>query len=127
MSILDEFEDKVPDYAPFHRKAVGGRQPFPRRTHEKSKTKAYRAWGQALERCNNPDSPRYKDWGGRGIRVFFKSFEEFYAEIGDPPTPQHSVDRIDNDGHYAPGNVRWATAKEQRANQRRTRLKQAAA
>lgn len=59
----------------------------------------------------------YKNYGGRGIRVEFASFEEFLAEVGPKP-PGTSIDRIDNDGNYAPGNVRWATRSQQDHNKR---------
>lgn len=72
----------------------------------------------AQARCINPKNPGFKHYGARGIRFLFESFEQFFAEIGPRPTPQHSLDRKDNDGHYAPGNVRWATRREQRLNQR---------
>jgi len=66
----------------------------------------------AKGRCSS-NHPRY---GGRGIEFRFKSFAEFFAELGPRPSPEHSIDRLDNDGHYEPGNVRWATRKEQARN-----------
>ena len=67
------------------------------------------------QRCTNSNHPTWKHYGGRGIKVEFPSFEAFLAHVGPRPTPQHSIDRYpDNDGPYAAGNVRWATAKEQR-------------
>jgi hypothetical protein len=78
------------------------------------------AYRNAKHRCENRANVRYKHYGGRGIEFRFKSFDEFFTELGPRPTPKHSVDRFpNNDGHYEPGNVRWATPKEQRANQRR--------
>jgi hypothetical protein len=73
-------------------------------------------------RCENPENPRYKDYGGRGITVFnvwSNSFEIWHAYMGDPPSPKNSIDRIDNNKGYEPGNVRWATNKEQCNNTRR--------
>ena len=81
----------------------------------------YKIWVNMKQRCYNPKHPRYADWGGRGIKVadrWLTSFETFAREVGDRPSPQHSLDRIDNNGGYGPMNVRWATKKEQRANQR---------
>jgi hypothetical protein len=77
-----------------------------------------RAFYSAKNRCTNPKHPRFADYGGRGIEFRFGSFEEFFAELGSKPTRNHSVDRINNDGHYEKGNVRWATRKEQVANRR---------
>jgi hypothetical protein len=82
-------------------------------------TSEYRAWMHARERCNNPNEKTYSYYGGRGIKFLFETFDQFFSELGFKPSPQHSIDRINNDGNYAPGNVRWATKKEQRANQRR--------
>jgi hypothetical protein len=73
-----------------------------------------------LTRCFNPNNSSYDDYGGRGITVCeeWLSFENFYADMGDPP-PGLSLDRIDNDGPYAPWNCRWADRITQNSNQRR--------
>lgn len=77
------------------------------------------------QRCTNPNRRGYNNYGGRGIKCLFSSFKEFINHIGPRPSPQHSVDRIDTNGHYAPGNVRWATSKEQNRNRRNLKLSQA--
>lgn len=74
-------------------------------------------------RCNEVSNAYYKDYGGRGIRVcsaWQNSFVQFLADVGERPSAQHSLDRIIVDGNYEPGNVRWATAREQVANRRNT-------
>jgi hypothetical protein len=81
----------------------------------------YRAWTAAKQRCFNAGHPRYPDWGGRGIRMceaWTNSFEAFFADMGRRPSEKHSLDRIDVNGHYEPGNCRWADAATQRANRR---------
>lgn len=78
----------------------------------------YRVWIAMLGRCSNPNYTNWINYGGRGIQVRFDSFWEFYEEVGPRPNRHHSIDRINNDAHYEPGNVRWATAKEQANNQR---------
>jgi hypothetical protein len=81
-------------------------------------TKEYNAFCSAKARCENPKHHAWKDYGGRGILFLFGSFPEFLKELGPAPTRIHSIDRINNDGHYEPGNVKWSTAKEQAFNRR---------
>src|SRR5574337_144116 len=87
------------------------------RTHGLTDTPEHRAWRNARHRCTNRNSHRWARYGGRGIKFLFESFEQFFAEVGPRPSPKHSLDRPDNDGDYRPGNVRSATAKEQRLKQ----------
>jgi hypothetical protein len=86
--------------------------------HGMSHSPEYACYMSAKNRCTNTLSSGWKDYGGRGIEFRFTSFEEFFAELGPKPSPEHSIDRKDNDGHYEPGNVRWATQTEQMRNQR---------
>ncbi len=82
-------------------------------------TVEYCAYANAKRRCNtDPEFPCFSSYYGRGIRFEFKNFEEFYAELGPRPSPEHSVDRIDPTGNYCKGNVRWATRDVQMANRR---------
>lgn len=73
-----------------------------------------------LTRCTNPKSQDWENYGGRGIRVCerWQDFKKFLADMGRKPSASHSIDRIDVNGNYEPSNCRWATPKEQRANQR---------
>jgi hypothetical protein len=84
-------------------------------------TREVQAYWSAKSRCVNPNNRSWKNYGGRGIKFLFASFFAFYVELGDKPTPKHlySLDRIDNDGNYEVGNVRWATKSQQQANRRR--------
>jgi hypothetical protein len=94
--------------------------------HGMTGTPEHDAYISARYRCMNPCSDAWEDYGGRGIKFLFASFEQFFAELGPRPAgvdargkALYSLDRIDNDGNYEPGNVRWATREEQRANQGR--------
>ena len=80
----------------------------------------YERWAGMIQRCTNPNHLRYADYGGRGITVCerWRDFANFLVDVGDCPSGM-SLDRIDNDGNYEPGNCRWATPSEQRINQRR--------
>jgi hypothetical protein len=93
--------------------------PYPRRKISGiSKDSAYGCWENMIQRCTNPRSTKYYNYGGRGIKVSpeFLTFDNFIKHIGPRPSAGYSIDRIDNDGNYEPGNVRWATYVEQRAN-----------
>lgn len=84
----------------------------------------YVVWQGMKRRCTDPNNKRYKDYGGRGIRVcaeWLHSFEAFLAHAGKRPSMEHTIDRINNDGHYEPGNVRWVTRAEQNRNKRRSK------
>jgi hypothetical protein len=77
-----------------------------------------------LDRCRNPNNPSYDNYGRRGITFCedYRSFENFYADVLDPP-PGLTLDRVDNDGNYVPSNVRWADRLVQRTNQRPRKAK----
>jgi hypothetical protein len=69
-------------------------------------------------RCQNSKDSSYKNYGGRGIKMLICSYAEFIKEVGRRPGKNWSIDRIDNDGNYEIGNIRWATIHEQRRNRR---------
>lgn len=90
-------------------------------THGKSRTKVYNTWCNIKERCYNPRTPQYFNYGGVGIAMhesFKNDFQTFYTEVGDPPsdTSEWSIDRINHTKDYEPGNLRWATAVQQSQN-----------
>jgi hypothetical protein len=78
-----------------------------------------------IARCTNPNDPSYRNYGGRGIHVYpewLDDYAAFLEHVGRRPTPRHSLDRINNEGHYEPGNLRWATLRQQARNRRSNRL-----
>lgn len=81
----------------------------------------YRAWVNLKARCDNPKSPQYKDYGGRGITYTprWKKFENFLSDMGLKTDEKLSIDRINNDGNYNKTNCRWATSVQQNNNQRK--------
>lgn len=86
-------------------------------------TKLYNTWSSMLTRCYNSNSNAYFRYGGRGIKVCdrWHKFENFAKDMGNPE-PWQSIERIDNDGNYEPGNCRWASSFEQMRNTSRTKL-----
>lgn len=82
-------------------------------------TPAYQSWKNMRARCNNVNHPRYMDWGGRGIKVCdrWDYFANFWADMGHKPDG-HTLERVDNNGHYGPDNCVWASIKTQNSNQR---------
>jgi hypothetical protein len=87
-------------------------------THGLSKSKVYATWINIRERCENPNNAGYAKYGAKGIRICerWQSFENFLSDVGQPPSAQHSIDRIDYRGNYEPSNCRWATMLEQQNN-----------
>lgn len=100
-------------------------------THGLGKPKeTYSHWYNIKTRCFNKNHPRYKDWGGRGIIMCdewkndFKSFHNYVTSLEHfGEDGYNSIDRIDNNGNYEPGNIRWATVKMQNNNKRNVRKK----
>lgn len=91
--------------------------------HGMCETRAYASWSKMKQRCLNKNATRYKDWGGRGIKVCSEwlNFKNFFADMGERPKNK-SLDRVDNDGNYCKNNCRYATSKEQNNNKRNNHL-----
>ena len=87
-------------------------------------TREYKSWLAMRRRCTEPRNASYVRYGGRGIRVcerWENSFTAFLADVGEAPAWTYQIDRIDPEGHYEPGNVRWATPEENRRTKRNRR------
>jgi hypothetical protein len=80
--------------------------------------KAYQAWANMRQRCVNPKTQYFHRYGGRGIKVHpaWDVFTVFLQDVGLPPTFDHLLDRMNNDGDYEPGNVKWSTISESNSN-----------
>ena len=105
-------------------------------THRMTKTREYAIWGGMYNRCFNSNTEQYEDYGGRGIRICegWRSFENFFADMGKRPSREYSIDRINNNGHYSCGhceeclangwlmNCRWTDKFTQANNRRNTRI-----
>lgn len=93
------------------------------RSHGLSGTPEFAVFRAMEARCNNPTHPFFKDYGGRGIRIhsaWLANPRLFVEHVGLRPSPKHEIDRIDNNKGYEPGNLRWATSKDQKLNRRNT-------
>ena len=97
------------------------------KTHEQSKNPLYGVWQGMKQRCYNSRKNSFKNYGGRGITVYeewrddFQAFYDYVSKLEHFGEPGRTLDRINNDGNYEPGNVRWATRKEQNNNKRNNR------
>jgi len=89
-------------------------------SHGKSYSKIYYTWSAMKRRCLDEKNPRWHQYGARGITICERwlKFENFFEDMGDPPTKKHSIDRIDNDLGYFKENCRWATLSQQNSNRR---------
>lgn len=88
------------------------------KTHGMSTMPEYKVWDTMRQRCSNPKNGKYQSYGARGISVCerWDDFTAFISDMGPRPSSVHSLDRINPNGDYEPGNVRWATQKEQQNN-----------
>lgn len=89
--------------------------------HGMCKTSEYKAWAKMLSRCNNPKDKSYYNYGGRGIKVcdeWNDSFDKFYEDMGNKPSKNHQIDRINNDIGYSKENCRWSTSHHNSMNRR---------
>jgi hypothetical protein len=97
--------------------------------HGKSFTPEFNSWSMMMKRCYNPNDKRFNHYGGRGITVCDRWLEakNFLEDMGERPSPKHSLGRIDNDKGYSPENCRWETPTQQSRNRAYVKLTMAAA
>jgi len=101
-----------------------------RRTHRMTRSPEYHVFSGMVARCENKKNGRYHRYGGRGIKVCSRwrdNFEVFLADMGERPSSKHTIERLDNDGDYEPGNCVWATRKQNDRNTSTVKLNQALA
>src|SRR5258708_315210 len=91
---------------------------LPALRHGMTRMPEYKAFKNAQNRCKAKSGRAWKYYGSRGVKFLFKSFEQWFEELGRRPSPKHSVHRVKPAGNYVPGNVKWATSKEQNRNRR---------
>ena len=94
-----------------------------RTTHGRARTKIYQTYHRMIRRCTNPKDVAYRSYGAKGVSVckrWIDSLEDFCLDMGEPPTTEHSIDRINPFGNYEPSNCRWATDAEQASNKRKS-------
>lgn len=111
------------EIAAVHLSSKGRKTKFNQGTHKQSGSPEYITWVEMKRRCFAPTSNVFKHYGGRGITVcdrWIKSFQNFFADMGEKPSPQHSIERVNNDGNYEKSNCKWATDTEQANNKRNT-------
>lgn len=91
-----------------------------RRTHGMSQTRIYKRWNTMVMRCHNPNSTIYHKYGALGISVCdrWRTFENFYEDMGDPPFEGATLERLDSNNDYSPENVIWADYVTQNNNRR---------
>lgn len=97
----------------------------PEKSGRRKRPEMYLIWLGIKSRCNNANHPKYKDYGLRGIKIcerWNESYKAFVSDIGERPSAKHSIDRINNDGNYEPGNCRWALPVQQSNNTRTNRF-----
>lgn len=104
-----------------HKEQLGNRSSSSGEMHGLSHTITYKSWKSMVARCKREGNDNYHNYGGRGVFVcdrWLNSFPKFLEDVGERPSKDYSLGRIDNEGNYCPGNVRWETSKEQNNNKR---------